>query len=155
MRQLTILEWHNMAREGTAVPVRILIKGDSMYPLIRINRDHVTIQPLEAPPEAGDIVMSAPPGKERYVLHRVWQTEADRVLTWGDNCLKPDGWIPLEMVWGKAVLIERGKRTIEPNRINGLRLARVWHRIGWIQRFAVRGFRIVRCRVRRLLPAGR
>ena len=26
MRQLTISEWHSMAREGTAIPVRILIK---------------------------------------------------------------------------------------------------------------------------------
>ena len=91
MRQLTISEWHSMAREGTAIPVRILIKGDSMFPLIRINRDYVTVLPLDEQPEKGDIVMFADQVKQRYVLHRVWKIEGDRVMTWGDNCSRPDG----------------------------------------------------------------
>ena len=154
MRQLTIAEWHNMAQKGITIPMRTLIRGNSMYPLIRINRDYVTISPLEERPEAGDIVMFADPGKDRYVLHRVWQVAEDRVLTWGDNCSAPDGWMPLEMVWGKAVLIERGKRTIKPDRKTGLRLARFWHRAGWIWRLARRYYHAVIRRIRRFISSG-
>ena len=151
MRQLTISEWHSMARKGAAVPVRILIKGDSMFPLIRINRDYVTVYPLDEKPEKGDIVMFADQGRQRYVLHRVWKIEKDRVMTWGDNCPEPDGWMPLEMIWGKAALIERGKKTIRPNRKAGLRLAGFWHRVGWIWRLAGRCVRAIRRRIRQVI----
>ena len=147
MRHLSIPEWHDLAEEGAAIPMRIQVKGNSMFPLIRINRDYVTICPLKERPQAGDIVMFADPERDRYVLHRAWQVEADRVLTWGDNCKKPDGWIPAELVWGKAVLIERGKRSIKPDRKAGLRLAGFWHRAGKIWRFTARHYHILRRRV--------
>ena len=153
MRQLTIPEWHNMALEGTKVPVRILISGDSMYPMIRKNRDYVTIYPLEEPPETGDIVLFSDPDRNRYVLHRVWQTGEDRVMTWGDNCIEPDGWMPLEMIWGRAVLIERGKRNIRPKRKTGMRIAGFWHRFGRIWRPARRYYLAVRRRIHRFLPS--
>ncbi len=150
MHTFSIPEWHALALEGTACPARILIHGNSMYPLIRINRDYVTICPLKEKPEEGDIVLFADPDRKRYVLHRVWQTEDDRVLTWGDNCLRPDGWIPLEMVWGKAALIERGKRTFVPERQSGMRLARFWHRFGRVWRLMNRVLRTVRNGISRL-----
>ena len=150
MRRLSIPEWHELAQEGAAIPMRILIKGNSMFPLIRVNRDYVTIYPLEECPEVGDIVMFADPGRNRYVLHRAWQVREDRVLTWGDNCRAPDGWIPLEMIWGKAVLIERGKRNIEPDRKAGMHLARIWHRVGKVWRFSARYYRTLKSRILRL-----
>ena len=138
MPTLTISEWHELAREGSAPPMRIQVHGNSMYPMIRINRDYVTIRPPEDRPEAGDIVLFADPPRSRYVLHRVWQTDGDRVLTWGDNCLGPDGWIPLDLVWGRVTLIERGRRTICPDRASGLRLARIWHPAVRVRHFAGR-----------------
>ena len=110
MHTLTIPEWHDPARDGAAPPMRIRIDGNSMFPLVRIHRDHVTIRPVEEAPVPGDIVLFADPDRPRYVLHRVWAVEEDRVLTWGDNCPRPDGWIPREAIWGQAVLIERGRR---------------------------------------------
>ena len=58
-RSLSIPEWHRMAMEGAAPPVRILLNGGSMFPLIRWNRDYVTIAPLKEPPVIGDIVLIA------------------------------------------------------------------------------------------------
>ena len=124
---LTIPEWHAMAQSGTELPMRILIHGGSMYPLIRMDRDYVTIMPLKESIRVGDIVMFSDPQKERYVLHRVWRIEESRVLTWGDNCRHPDPWLPMDAIWGRAVLIERGKRRIVPHPVRGVWMARIWH----------------------------
>ena len=150
MHRLSITEWHDLAGEGAPIPMRILIRGNSMFPLIRINRDYVTIYPLQGRPETGDIVMFAIPERNRYVLHRAWKVEDDRVLTWGDNCKNPDGWLPLEMIWGKAVLIERGKRDIRPDRKAGMRLARLWHHVGWIWRLSARYYHKARKQIGQL-----
>ena len=137
MRQtLSIPQWHALAQEGSRLPMRILIQGWSMYPLIRKNQDYVTILPLDGLPQRGDIVLFSDPARERYVLHRVWKTAAGRALTWGDNCQAPDAWIPLDAVWGKAALIERGKRKIRPHPRQGLLLARVLHALLPARHFA-------------------
>ncbi len=150
MQSLSITQWHDWAQEGTAIPMRILISGSSMYPLIRINRDYVTIYPQEERPERGDIVLFSDPARNRYVLHRVWKIDNDRILTWGDNCLRPDGWTTPEMIWGRAILIERGKRTIKPHRKLGLLLGGSRHRIVKIRYWSQRGYRAIRRRIRRL-----
>ena len=147
MRQIDIDEWHKLAQEGTSVSVRTLIRGNSMFPLIRINKDYATISPLEERPEVGDIVLFSDPAKKRYVIHRAWQIDGDRILTWGDNCPEPDGWMPMENIWGKVVLVERGKRKIEPDRKAGMALARFWHPVGKIWRWAGRVSRPVRNKI--------
>ena len=126
-RSLSIPEWHRLAKEGTAPPVRIMLNGGSMFPLIRWNRDHVTIVPLEKVPVRGDIVLITDPQMERFVMHRVWEVRDGRILTWGDNCPKPDGWLPEEAIWGKAILIERGRRKIKADPRKGIRWAQFWH----------------------------
>ncbi len=149
--EISIPEWHAMALSGTIVPMRILIHGNSMYPTVRMNKDYVTIMPVKEKVRVGDIVMFADPRRSRYVLHRVWQIEEDRVLTWGDNCKKPDGWMPLQAIWGKATLVERGRRMIRPDPQKGLILARVWHRIGGIYRFCKKYYYAVKRRINRLI----
>jgi len=129
-QSLDILTWHQMAQEGTFLPVRICINGVSMYPLIRKSRDYVTIVPLDTRPVVGEIVLFADPACNRYVLHRVWKVKNDQILTWGDNCNRPDRWIPAEAVWGKVILIERGKQRIKPNMTGGILLAGFWHLFG-------------------------
>ena len=137
-RDLSVVEWHILAEEKTAPPVRIQLSGGSMAPLIRMNRDYITIVQLEEKPIVGDIVLFSPPENERYIVHRVWNIYEDKVQTWGDNCIGPDPWIPYEAVWGKVVLIEHGKRRIVPNPAKGLRWARLWHRVGKVYRFIKR-----------------
>ena len=145
-QSISIPAWHALAQAGQAPPMRILIQGNSMFPLIRKNRDYVTILPLEGAPAVGDIVLFVDPEQPgRYVLHRLWRIERDWALTWGDNCRCPDAWVPLEAVWGKASLIERGKRSIRPNPQKGMALAQFWHVTGrgyrWAQgvKYRIRG----------------
>ena len=151
-RTFSIPEWHELAQNNSAPPMRIPIHGDSMYPLVRKDRDLVTIMAPAKKPEPGDIVLFADPNqKNRYVLHRIWKIEGDRFLTWGDNCDHPDGWIGVESIWGKAELIERGKRTILPNPGRGLRLAAVWHRVGKGYRFCRRIASALKRRMKQVL----
>ena len=128
-----------MALEGVEIPMRIQVMGVSMYPLIRSRRDHVTIVPVSEKPRVGDIVLFSDPYSDaHYLLHRVWRDDGDTLLIWGDNNRRPDGLVPLENVWGKAVLIERGKRRIKTDPVKGMRLAKAWHFFGRGYRFAQR-----------------
>ena len=126
-RTLSIPEWRRLASEGAALPVRIRLSGSSMFPLIRGNTDYVTVSPLCGPPAVGDIVLFCEPGTERYVMHRLWAKKNGEVLTWGDNCPGPDGWLPVGAVLGKAVLIERGGCRIVPEPKMGRIWAALWH----------------------------
>ena len=128
IRVSTIPEWHQMALENKDLPMRIPIHGNSMFPLIRMDLDYVTILPLKDMPEVGDIVLYDDPQRDCYVLHRVWMIQDKNILTWGDNSYNTDGWRPLEDIWGKAVLIERGRIKIKPNPKRGLIWAKIWHR---------------------------
>ena len=132
---LSIIDWHAMCREGTAPQVRILLNGNSMFPLVRWNRDYVTIIPLDRKPVIGDIVLLNRPGTERYVVHRVWKIRNGRVQTWGDHCSEPDSWIPESSVWGRVNLIERGLLRIKPDPKKGKIWAGFWHKAGIVYRF--------------------
>ena len=137
-RSLSIPEWHRMAMEGAAPPVRIQLDGDSMYPLVRRNRDYVTVVPLQERLIAGDLVLFFDGNSERYIVHRVWEVKDGAVLTWGDSCAMPDGLISLDAVWGKIALVERGKHKFFPDPNKGLRWAKFWHRIRPIYMFYLR-----------------
>ena len=132
---LSVPEWHRMAMEGNAPPVRIQLNGGSMFPLVRMNRDYVTIVQPDRELVPGDIVLFSEMDMERYIVHRVWKIQDGQVLTWGDNCLQPDGWLSKEAIWGQVVLIERGKRRIRPNPEKGLRWAKIWHHGTKVYRF--------------------
>ena len=128
VKSVSIPEWHRLAAEGKAPPVRIKLSGYSMHPYIRGYEDYVTIIPMDRDPVIGDIVMFADPAaKDRYVMHRVWDIQDGKIMTWGDNCKGPDGWLSPEDLWGRAVLIEKGNRKIEPDPQKGMRWARFWH----------------------------
>jgi len=133
--KLSIEQWHQMALDGTAIPVRIPLMGASMYPLVRYNRDLVTIMPIGESIQTGDIVLFKDTVRDLYVVHRVWKTEEGRILTWGDNCDAPDGWLPKEAILGKVVLIERGRREIRPDPHKGIYWAKFWHLAGKGYRF--------------------
>ena len=128
-KTISIPEWHRLSREGTAPPVRIRLNGISMYPLVRMNLDYVTIAPIQELPVAGDIVLFINGNTGHYVVHRLWKVEDGKVLTWGDNCPAPDGWFQMDAVLGKVAQIERGKRIIYPDPKKGLRWAKIWHKI--------------------------
>lgn len=149
-RTLSIPEWHRLAAEGSAPPVRITLSGFSMFPLVRGYRDYVTIVPLKDSPVTGDIVLFQDGVTERYIVHRVWDMKDGSVLTWGDNCPGPDGWFERGALLGKVVLIERGRRRIKPDPKQGMRWARFWHQARKLHRFGARCKNIVVRRIRKL-----
>jgi len=149
-KTLTIDEWHHLAQSGRPLPMRIPINGVSMFPLVRRNRDMVTIMPISGPLTVGDIVVFHDPTGKRYVLHRVIELSGDTVLTRGDNCVTPDRRMPLSDVWGKAVLIERGKRLLRPDPVKGLKHAKAWYKLGPVHRLGMRYLSAIARRVKRL-----
>lgn len=124
-RLLTIPLWRELAQSGTVLPMRITLDGDSMRPLIRRGKDKVTFVPLDRPLKRGDVALfEAPPG--RYVAHRVYRLEENRVQTLGDHCRNPDPWMPVSAALGLAIQVERGKRTIPLDCPFMRALGRIW-----------------------------
>ena len=122
---MSIASWYALAEEGTALPMRIPLEGDSMRPLIRRGRDRVTIVPLTRPLKRGDVVLfESPPG--RYVVHRVYRLREDAVQTLGDNCWNPDPWMKEKQVLGQAVQAERDGRKIPLDNRAARAFGRLW-----------------------------
>lgn len=109
VRQISIRQWSEWAQAGCAPMVTIPLDGDSMRPLIRRNRDQVTIQPLTRPLRRGDVVLFRS-SSGQHVVHRVWKLHGSFVRTLGDNCWNPDPWIPAGQVLGLAIAVKRGAR---------------------------------------------
>ena len=112
-RTLSIPEWHRLAQEGTKIPVRIPLMGMSMYPLIRYNRDLVTVIPPDAIPRVGDIVLFMDYKRNLYVMHRVWELKEKMVLTWGDNCKRADAPRKREDIYGLIVSMEKNGKMLK------------------------------------------
>ena len=115
-RSIPMEQWCALAREGAAPPVTILLEGDSMRPLIRRGRDPVLFR-------LG----------ERYIVHRVWQLDGDRIRTFGDNCWNPEPWFPVTQVLGRVIRFQRGRRTYRLDTT----FSRVWGR-AWMALHPVR-----------------
>lgn len=124
-RSLSIEEWHRLGLEGNILPVTICLQGDSMRPLIRRGVDPVTIVPLQRPLKVGDVVLFRG-GPARYVVHRVYHLKEGAVCTLGDNCWNPDGWMPLDQVWGLVVRFHRFGRSFSLDCSAARAFGRVW-----------------------------
>lgn len=124
-RQLSIAQWRALAENGTVIPMRIPLEGDSMRPLIRRGCDPVTIAPLSRALKRGDVVLfENPPG--RYVVHRVRRLKDGRVQTLGDNCWNPDPWMDEKQVLGQALQAERNGRRIPLDNRAARAFGRLW-----------------------------
>ena len=124
-RTIGIAAWCALAHEGSAPPVTICLDGSSMMPLIRRGKDPVTIAPLQREVKVGDVVLFTT-GAERYVVHRVWKKQGDKIRTLGDNCLNPDPWITMDSVLGQAVLYRRNGRKHRLDTPAARLFGRVW-----------------------------
>lgn len=137
-RSLSVQEWYKLAAEESAPPVHITLNGYSMNPLIRGYRDYVTVVPIHGLPSEGDIVLFCESPTGRYIIHRVWSVQNGMILTWGDNCDKPDGWFLPEAILGKVDMIERGRNIIHPDPVKGIKWAKFWHKAGKVYRLCKR-----------------
>lgn len=124
-RKIPIEEWLKMASNGSSITARIQLNGVSMQPLVRRNRDYVTIMPLDRDVMKGDIVMFLR-DDGMYVVHRVRYFSEDTVTTLGDNCSYEDRPIPRERVYGLITKVERGKKTLMVDTPFWRGIGRVW-----------------------------
>lgn len=124
-RRISIAQWHALAQRGVVLPMCIPLDGDSMRPLIRRERDRVTIVPLSRPLRRGDVVLFEYPAG-RYVVHRVYRMRDESVQTLGDHCWNPDPWMPLKSVLGLAIQFERDGKTIRLDNRPAWCMGRIW-----------------------------
>lgn len=125
IRKLSVEAWISMCQEGIFTAVRIPLAGTSMYPLVRINRDYVTIVPLKRALKKGDIVLFLRQDGA-YVVHRVRRCSGENVQTLGDNCRYPDAWIAQKDVYGLITRVERGKLCLQVDTPFWRGLGRIW-----------------------------
>lgn len=103
------------------------VSGNSMWPLIRHNRDSVLLSALERPARVGDIVLlKVPAPQDRYILHRIVRIQGSRCVTLGDGCLSTDPLVPLSCIIGRVEKVYRGKRTLSCDAMPVRFLTRLW-----------------------------
>ena len=142
--RFSVAEWHAAALEGADVPVRFKVVGSSMRPLIRRDKDTVTVVPLRRAPKVGDIVLFYRESRGDYVLHRVFRVRDDMAQTFGDGCLAPDPWTHARNLWGIAIRIERGSATLDPDGFFCRAYARIWVGLWRVRRWMFFPGRVVR-----------
>lgn len=125
VRSVSIQQWEEWVHSGAAPTVTIRLDGDSMRPLIRRNRDAVTIQPLIRPLKRGDVVLFRS-STGQYVVHRVWKLCGQSVQTLGDSCWNPDPWMNAKQVLGIVVSVKRNVRAWNLNTPLSRSLGRTW-----------------------------
>ena len=154
---LTVKKWvalQEQSPEGTGqIPVWFQVTGGSRQPLVRPFRDQVMIVAVkEETLKVGDIVLF--PGKYKggdYCLHRLYRIEGDRVQTFGDGNMRPDGWQPKSQILGKALLIKRGRLTIDCMSPRWVRLFRLWNKLLPLRPVLLLPFRVMN-KLHRLFP---
>lgn len=80
-------------------------KGGSMWPFIH-SGDVITITQVNSSLHIGQIVAFTYPDNGRLAVHRVICAAQDRYFLRGDNCSKPDGWIPAANIIGYVIRIK-------------------------------------------------
>ncbi len=108
---ISVAEWHELSLGGADIPVVLRLNGGSMRPLIRKQKDAVTVVPVNRPLRTGDVVLFSR-SDGAYVVHRIRSIRGETVLTVGDNCVDFDAPMPASQVWGIAVSLERNGKKI-------------------------------------------
>ena len=147
--ELSIEQWLELTKEGVVLPVHITLNGDSMRPLIRKGKERVTILPLNRPPAIGDIVLFHDRINDRYVVHRVYRIDGDKVQTLGDFCVHPDRWMESSQVYGMVTEIYYRTRCFSTDSKFSRVFGRVWMAIRPIRPMYIGIHRIIRLVLRR------
>ena len=154
---LTVEQWvalQEQSPDGAGqIPVWFQVTGGSMLPFVRPFRDHVMIVAVkEEELCVGDIVLF--PGKYLggdYCLHRLYRIDGDRVQTFGDGNLRPDCWQPKSQLLGKALLIKRGRLTIDCESPRWQKAFRLWRSLLPLRPMLLLPFRVMN-KLHRLFP---
>jgi hypothetical protein len=123
--------------------VTIPVKGYSMLPFIRGERDLVELEHVELSGlRAMDIVLFHYGG--RYVLHRVTAVSDGRVDIQGDGVVSGCEHCPPGRVIGRATaILRRGKRRVDPFGDSALGRVRLWHKLLPYRRYLLIIYRLL------------
>ena len=112
----SISEWISVTQnKDITVPITLHTTSGSMLPMIRINKDTVTVIPCELKDvQTGDIVLIRKPDTSAgVILHRLYRIKKDTLITLGDNMRQPDKEENAEMLLGRPVSITGPRRNID------------------------------------------
>ena len=97
--------------------VRFRVKGISMQPMLRNNRDEVQLVPCaDVPLSLGDICLFKFQG--RYILHRYIRREGELYYFQGDNVLKNFEYCERRDIVGVVQTIYRDGKSLPPMTVN-------------------------------------
>ena len=109
---LSLEKWRELGRNGVSIPMKIPLHGSSMKPLIRSDKDIVTVMPLLRDPMVGDIVLFRG-NSGKIIAHRVYKILPNGIQTWGDNCPRADAPRKREDIYGLIVSVEKDGKTYQ------------------------------------------
>jgi len=123
--KLTLEKWLQLTDNGIKIPVTTKLNGESMTPLIRKNRDVVTVIPINEQLKVGQIVIFKV-AENICIAHRIYKISDDFVVTFGDNCDRADKPVDKNMLVGIVSSVQRGGRNINLNCTSQFIYGRLW-----------------------------
>ncbi len=124
-------EVRKLLLEGRRVTLKV--KGVSMLPFIVGDRDSVLLEQSSSY-KVGDIVL-AEIHPDRYVLHRIFAVEGEKVILMGDgNCYGTEQ-CRMRDVLGKAITIFFNGKDVNPYSMSQRRRTRLWRSLLPIRRY--------------------
>ena len=97
-------EVERLLREG--LEAEFILRGNSMRPLLRDNRDHVIVAPMRnETPRIGEVYLFRYRG--RHLLHRLHRIEGGELVMRGDGNYRLEERCPAEALVGRLVRVRR------------------------------------------------
>ena len=121
----TLLE-QELDEKGSVV---FIVKGFSMQPILRNNRDQVLLTKVDGGLQEGDICLFKVHGK--HILHRLIRREGDSLYMRGDNVIDHCDICTPEDVVGVVKTVYRDGKSVSPT-------SRKWHIITILHRLYMR-----------------
>ena len=114
--------------------VTIPVKGFSMLPFIRGEKDLVVLERPSRPYRVGDIVLFRYAG--RYVMHRILSIDGQSVVIMGDGVLENTEKVTPEDIYGRVTEIQRsGRRKLDPDSRFQTFRSRTWRKLLPVRRY--------------------
>lgn len=122
--------------------VRFRVKGNSMYPLLRNNKDEVTVAPSSNVPKAMDIVLFRYKGK--HILHRIIGTDGTRYIIQGDGIYTNKEQCTIEDIVGVVTIIHKnGVGQLDTSSRFFKFCSTLWYYFRFLRRYLLRALRFV------------
>lgn len=130
--------------------VKITVSGNSMEPWISHNRDQVLLSAAAGRNlKKGNIILfQSKYGK--YILHRIYKTDAEGYHTIGDACLSEDGFILPSEIIGVVEIIYRKGKEIDCDSFHWRFIFTVWRRLLPFRKYLLNFYFLMRKLKRRM-----